>query len=179
MRSFVRFVRSIALLALAFNASATCVSAQKVAETSNGPKKGTWGAEVSAGGSNIGDGRPGLLYFLSPNVSLNASAGVFRTTNEAFGNTSTFTQTSFQLGVRRYARSGLGLRPILGAGALLSTLAGTTTVGGYGEAGARWFFTPHLSLGTSAEISATRATGDGKASVIGLNLARFTGAVYF
>jgi hypothetical protein len=49
-------------------------------------------------------------------------------------------------------------------------------VGGYAEAGAAWFFNPHVSLGALGGVSALRA--DRTWRVDG-SVARLTGAVYF
>jgi hypothetical protein len=91
------------------------------------------------------------------------------------------TTVASNVGVRRYGRNGLGLRPIYGGGVLYTVRSvhgarRDNGVGGYAEAGAAWFFNPHVSLGALGGVSALRT--DGSWDVRG-SVARLTGAVYF
>jgi hypothetical protein len=160
---------------------------------SEGPVAGTWGAEAANGGSAA------LLRFRSPNsawlLGFNGAYArvVSEFTNPVTGPTEStdedwFAQT--RVGMRWYSTSETRLRRF-------STLAATVgynggdgagwVLGASGELGAAWFFTPHVSLGTSAELSASRLTGDtnGSSSFLREYLSvqvsgfRLLGAVYF
>lgn len=144
------------------------------AARSGAPVEGTWGAEASVGSLE----GAALLRFLSPRWAVVASASV--SSREGFlgssGDRSTF--TSLRVGARRYARTGLGVRPLVGFGLTLSDGPGSfSAVGGYGELGAVYFFNPHVSLGGSGDISITWPDGGG--TNFNISIARLTGAVYF
>ena len=161
------------------------VQAQSAART-GGPVSGTWAGEASTGGLGAGDNQgAALLRFMSPQTALVGAFSFSRleTSGGSFSGNSTFTTAALQVGVRRYTRTGLGLRPVYGAGLLVRTSdfgsnsSGTSnSVGGYGEAGAVWFFNPHVSLGVLGGFSAV--TDDGNLS-FGGSLARLTAGVYF
>lgn len=153
------------------------LSAQK-ATRSGPPETGTWGGEVS-----IGDIRSAsLLKFLSPQWAVLAGASVssFKTRSDG-GDLileNRFTQASLQVGARRYGGRGLGVRPVAGLGVVVSGGSGNASaVGAYGELGAVYFFTPHVSLGAIGTANVSR--GEGGSSSFGASLARLIGAVYF
>jgi hypothetical protein len=155
---------------------AATVSAQKVAR-SGAPEKGTWGGEVS-----LGDGQSAsLLKFLSPQWAVIAGASISSFKSSTTGGAtsdSRFTLASLRVGARRYGGSGLGVRPVVGAGLIVSGNSGNpTTYGAYGELGAVYFFNPHVSLGAIGSASVTRNNPIG--SSFGASLARLIGAVYF
>jgi len=93
---------------------------------------------------------------------------------------SAFTTVSVHAGLRRYTRTGLGVRPVFGGGLLFTRQVvdelQDTSFGGYAEAGAAYFFNPHVSLGVLGGVSAVRQASRWSA---GGSLARLTGAVYF
>jgi hypothetical protein len=132
------------------------------------PRSGTWAAEasvISGGGS--------LLYFTSPRGAwlVGLSAGINHSNRPATlglpDNSASSTNFQAQLGHRWYsgaAGDGEHLRATYGAG-LIGAFARTTfadqsdrtwSAGGYGEIGATWFFTRHLSLGAIGQLTATR-----------------------
>lgn len=178
-------IRCHAVAGLLLIAAPLVVQAQSAART-GGPVSGTWAGEASTGGLGAGaDRSAALLRFVSPQTALVGafSFSRFETSSSSLAGNSSYTTTALQVGVRRYARTGLGLRPVYGAGLLVNSssisLSGgssSTSVGGYGEAGAAWFFNPHVSLGVMGGISAL--SDDGRLA-LGGTLARLTGAVYF
>ncbi len=149
-----------------------------MAQRAGAPTGGTWGGEAGVG-NGIGQSAS-LLLFQSARWALLAGGSV---ESSAFDNggligTRRTTITSLRLGARRYARTGLGVRPIAGLG--LTIFDGTsidTNVGAYGELGAVYFFNPHVSLGASAEANIGTAGGNG--TNFGVSLGRLIGAVYF
>jgi hypothetical protein len=166
--------------------AAPLVSHAQTAGRTGGPVSGTWAGEASTGGLNSGaEQSAALLRFMSPQTALVGAFGFARIESSGSGSfgTSTLTSSALQVGVRRYTRTGLGLRPVYGAGLLVRTSdfssgagSNSTSVGGYGEAGAVWFFNPHVSLGVLGGLSVLN--GDGSWT-IGGSLARLNAAVYF
>jgi hypothetical protein len=159
-------------------------------ERKGGPEKGTWAAEASVGGAltqGVGQGGS-LIRFVGPKTALIGGLAFSRSeveNNVTFGQsttrfTSAFTTIALQAGLRRYTRTGLGLRPVYGAGLLVTRQSvfgdAGNNVGGYAEAGAAWFFNPHVSMGVLGGVSAARQDGGWS---VGGSLARLTGAVYF
>jgi hypothetical protein len=185
-------VRPFAFAAVAL-VSLACISSRACAQSADrkgGPENGTWAAEAATGGGfgvNVGQSAS-LLRFVSPSTALIGGLSVSRTSIESQATfatttsaiTTSLTSISLQAGVRRYARTGLGLRPLYGAGVLFSRQSGygatDNSVGGYAEAGAAWFFNPHVSLGATGSLSGLHSSGTWS---IGGTLARLTGAVYF
>jgi hypothetical protein len=173
-----RLIPVVAMAAAVAGASPS-LGAQK-AERTSGPEKGTWGAEVSLG-NNEG---ASVLRFQSPRWALLASgtASSLRVKDDITGRTSSFNSVALRVGARRYARSGLGLRPVTGFGA--TYLNNTNTLGSsdsgqygvYGELGASWFFTPHLALGAVGDAVITHAT---RRTSTYLNVVRLTASVFF
>ena len=156
-----RFVSAVAVaVAVAALLAAPVVLHAQAAERKGAPEKGTWGAEAAVGSFESGS----VLHFLSPQWAVLGSASL-RTTrfNGESTTDATFTSSSVALGARRYGRTGLGLRPLLGFGASIGKFQTSGTVGGvYGEAGAAYFFSPHLSLGALGY--ANFSTGGGQQS---------------
>jgi hypothetical protein len=184
MPSFVRSVRCGAIAGLLLMAIPHVTRAQAAARSS-GPVSGTWAGEASSGGlGDVQTSSAALLRFISPQTALVGQFGFsrFESGGGTFGGSGSLTSTALQVGVRRYARTGLGLRPVYGAGLLLNTSdfsgggSSTTRAGVYGEAGAAWFFNPHVSMGVLGGLSVLN--GNGNTSVAG-SLARITAAVYF
>lgn len=186
-------MRRLSFLSVIGFASAVFTTIPAVAqstERTGGPEKGTWGAEASVNGSVAGSAGQGgsLMVFATPSVAVIGGLSFTRTSSRGeFINESNLlfipgiTSVALNVGVRRYARSGLGLRPTYGGGALYSTRSierggRINGVGGYAEAGAAWFFNPHVSLGVLGGVNALRT--DGYWTVSG-SVARLTGAVYF
>lgn len=136
------------------------------------PHGGTWGAEVFIGSGGTG---PSILRFQSSRFALlfGADFSITHTEQDDFtGGSFSVTQSNVaaRLGVRSYRRSSAErLRPVIGLGARAgytnsSTGADSHTVGGYGEFGAMYFATPHVSLGATGEVQANY----GKRTVIGV-----------
>ncbi|MBC7843054.1 MAG: hypothetical protein H7099_12110 [Gemmatimonadaceae bacterium] len=167
---------AVAGVACSMALSAT-MSAQKASRT-GAPEKGTWGGEVA-----VGDGQSAsLLKFLSPQWAVVAGASIssyksrFESGDVVLDDR--FTLASLQVGARRYARTGLGVRPVVGGGLIVSGRTGNpNTYGVYGELGAVYFFNPHVSLGAIGTASVTRNNPVG--SAFSASLARLIGAVYF
>jgi hypothetical protein len=194
---------STAAIALAVIAFATSVRAQSAQTVT--PRGGTWGIETvpfTAGGS--------LLRFSSPSAAWLVGATVNYTHTDqpsaiAAGTVGlNATSVRAQLGHRWYEGQDAHLRMTYGLGAIgaLGLTNGETSqdhnwsAGGYGEFGATWFFTPHLSLGGVGMLQALwghdRQTGTGlfnnqpvtttsssNTFTIGATVMRATAAVYF
>jgi hypothetical protein len=170
-------------LAASFALIASTAGAQS--DRKGGPEGGTWAAEVGSTSGLSVDGAgssAALLRFFSKQTALVSSFGFSRTErsgSSTFGSND-FSTLALQVGVRRYTRSGLGLRPIIGGGLLVSRISSggntDTGIGGYGEAGAAWFFNPHVSLGMTGGLTAV--SRDNAWTLSGA-LARMTAAVYF
>jgi hypothetical protein len=150
---------------------ATSAMAQAAADSA--PKRGTIGAEVGLGSYGLEGPRASLIGFVSPRLAVTGAFGVSRVGLSGGGSVNSM---SASLGVRRYLRAGLGVRPVIGVGAtfLRGDLPGAT--GGYAEAGAIYFFTPHVSLGALGEATVRRQSGFTNWSA---GVARLVGAVYF
>lgn len=201
-----RFNRTVSLFTLLVFATAAKLTAQT---DSLVPRSGTWGAEMPVlvtGGS--------LLRFTSPRsawlagVDVNASGQTHPSVLFSSGSSSYFRG---QLGHRWYTPVGDGdvahLRATYGVGVI--GLRGHSkngdqsdlvwNAGGYGEFGATWFFTRHLSLGAlgtlqgtwgkerqrftippaSQATPATQVTETSTTWTVSANLVRVTAAVYF
>jgi hypothetical protein len=141
------------------------------------PVSGTWAGEAAIG-EGLGSSAA-LLLFRSPTWALRAAASVNSSSVETgLGEARRLTSTALRVGARRYARSGLGLRPVAGLGLeVFDQGFGGTSVGAYGEYGAVYFFNPHVSLGATGEIRGLRSDGGG--SSFSASLARLIGTVYF
>ena len=182
--------RVLSLLSCAVVVTVPLLAHAQSAERKGGPEKGTWAAEASVGGSfgqSSGEGGS-LLRFVSPSTAIVGGFGFSRSSVESravngeFTSVfnAAFTTTAVQVGLRRYAGTGLGLRPVLGGGLLFARQsvddASENNFGGYAEGGAAWFFNPHVSLGVLGGVSAAKQRGGWSA---GGSLARLTGTVYF
>lgn len=203
-----RLSRMVVLCTLAAPIVSQPIAAQQ--QDSLSPHRGTWGAElapISTGGA--------VLVFMSPRSAW--VAGLDFTTAHtdrptAPGAITRGSQTSSlraQLGHRWYlgtaGDNGHGLRPIVGLGAVSTRTRfdfgddfdHAWTVGGYGEVGATWFFSPHFSVGTVGMFQASkgrerqvvtnfpvglppvRTTQTTNVWSVSANLARVLAAVYF
>ena len=201
-----RFNRTVSLFTLLVFAAAAKLTAQT---DSLVPHSGTWGAEMPvfvSGGS--------LLRFTSPRsawlagIDVNASGQTHPSVLFNSGSSSYFRG---QLGHRWYKPVGDGdvahLRATYGGAS--SALLGHNrngdqsdsvwNAGGYGEFGATWFFTRHLSLGAigmlqgtwgkdrqrftilppSQATPATQVTETSTTWTVSADLVRVTAAVYF
>jgi hypothetical protein len=148
------------------------------------PHRGTWGAELApltTGGA--------LLWFSSARsawiggLDLSFSHSNLPTPDEIITATSSSTTTlRAQLGHRWYRSvagdNGRHLRPTVGLGVagtmsrldIADRLQYAWTAGGYGEVGAAWFFSPHISLGAVSMLQATMGRQRQTATTIGPNL---------
>ena len=164
---------------------------------STAPRRGTWAGEVAFGGGTSAS----ILRFRSPRSAwlLGAEVSALHLREEnpetpfepATTETSIFVNLLARAGRRNYARVG-DLRPFHGAGIIGGYFhtddQDAWNAGVYGELGASYFFTPHVSLGTAGEVNATygerRASffvGKQKVQTIGLSAiaVRVLGTVYF
>jgi hypothetical protein len=169
-----RWIVSAAVVLVGSSVWSLAAGAQAAART-GAPVKGTWGGEAA-----VGDGQSAsLLLFQSARWALLAG-GSIRTVSSASNlvGQNRFTTTALRVGARRYGGTGLGLRPVVGLGAVVVGFTGQRTeFGGYGELGAVYFFNPHVSLGAVSEATVAGRSGGG--SSIGVSLARLIGTVYF
>lgn len=173
LKSSVR-IRTVCRVLLFASAASLPLTLTAQAARGGAPADGTWGAEASVGAGESGS----LMRFFSPQWAVLAGLRVTSLENQLGGQSDRTTLTSLRVGARRYARTGLGVRPIVGFGLTLSDGPGSFRgVGGYGELGAVYFFNPHVSLGGSGDVSLTARDGGGTSFSLGF--ARLTGAVYF
>lgn len=195
-------MRSASLIA-AFAAALLTAAPLHAQQTldSPAPRAGSWAAEAV-----YGDGLgANLLYFSSPTSAwlTGLSFNVMRETQDVLtfpgGNT---TETGYsgyvagRLGRRWWnGTSSERFRPLRGVG-LLGSLNSSPSfrrwdAGAYGELGGTWFFTPHLSLGASGQLSAGyehQRMPSGTATIpdrvatswtVGGSLVRLAAGVYF
>lgn len=165
------------------------------------PRAGSWAAEAV-----YGDGfAANLLHFSSPTSAwlTGLTFNVARETQDVLtfpGGTTTETGYSGYVAARVGRRWWNGtandrFRPLRGVG-LLGALSSnpsfrTWNAGAYGELGGTWFFTPHLSLGASGQLSAGyehQRAPSGTATIpdrvatswtVGGSLVRIAAGVYF
>ena len=176
-------------------AGAFVVSAAQVADAqTEGPAAGTWGAEAANGGS------ASLLRFRSANSAwLIGFNGQYSKIVAAFTNPVTGTTTEdrdedwfaqARFGLRWYSSSDTKLRRFSTLSATVGYNGGNgdgPVFGASGELGGAWFFTPHVSLGTSATLSADWMHGNANGTssfirdyvTVQLSGFRLLGAVYF
>ena len=189
-----------------FGLLAICDTAQAQGSDNIAPRAGAWGAEIADpyGGAT-------LLKFASPTSawSLGVSASAGRVTGGSIfpSDEQTNGSVSGSLGHRWYRRASADahLHPTFGVGVLAQYFRDHNAddtqdnwiAGPYGDFGATWFFTPHVSLGalgrlsagwgrnhqrvTGAIINGAPATVETTSSVatVSFNAARLTAAVYF
>jgi hypothetical protein len=193
----LRLRHAVAASALTLVAAVTATT-PLAAQSSDpaGPRGGTWGGEVL-----FPSARASLLRFVSPRTALVLTfdgfvAGIERE-QPTFGGeveTEESDASGFNVGIglRNYTGSGQ-LRPVRGLGVFAGRLtdvsdARQTTYGAYGEFGAHWFFTPHVSVGAIGELRATWrdmefASGpsrfEQRSWSVDLMVVRVGGAVYF
>ena len=142
--------------------------AQQPTRSDSMPHGGQWGLEAvvapsTAGASVVRFHSPTFAWLLGAGLSANRSTT--KADNPELGGTDFTTSVvsvSARLGVRWYRHSDTArLRPVVGLGALgqftrVENVTPTRMAGGYGELGAFYFVTPHLSLGGMIELDATR-----------------------
>ncbi|MES3034586.1 MAG: hypothetical protein V4813_11380 [Gemmatimonadota bacterium] len=120
-----------------------------------------------------------MLRFLSPSWAVLVGGSISRTSGVGLGNSSGDGRTTavLQAGVRKYHRTELGLRPVTGFGVTLGRFSSEINTGGiYGEAGAEYLFTPHLSVGA---VGVARFSRDGDQNTVSLLVPRLFAAVFF
>ena len=143
-------------------------TAQQPVRSDSMPHGGQWGAEAIVAPSTAA---ASVVRFQSPTFAwlLGAGLSANRSTTKADDSdvggpdvTTSLVSVSARLGMRWIRQSGTTkVRPVIGVGALgqLSRVQGITpsrTFGAYGELGAFYFVSPHLSLGGVVELDATR-----------------------
>jgi hypothetical protein len=182
--------------ALALFLSPVIAAAQTASDST--PRPGSWGAEVF-----IRDGGTGasLLRFGSSSRALVLGAEFnFQNTDTEVGTVGAGSDGSssnlaLRLGMRSYRQSSTEqLRPVIGFGARGAYGNGPSdftnwSAGVYGELGAVYFLTPHVSLGGTGEINAsygkrtqTLSSGveiDQSTTAFGGSLMRVMLSVYF
>lgn len=165
------------------------------------PRAGSWAAEAV-----YGDGfTANLLHFSSPTSAwlTGLSFSMARETRDVLGFAGgATTETSYsaylagRLGRRWWSGTASDrFRPLRGVG-LLGGLSNNSNyhawnAGAYGELGGTWFFTPHVSLGASGQLSAAYnhdLSPSGTATIpdriatrwtVGGSLVRIAAGVYF
>jgi hypothetical protein len=158
----MRLTRRITAFAVALTAAAPIVHAQQAADPAM-PRPGSWGAEAVFG-SGVG---ANALRFSSPTAAWLAGLS-FNLTHQT-DDLSAFpgaTDQSGWLGFgdarlgRRWWRGDRGerIRPLTGLGVLGGVSSNPSfrswNAGGYGELGASYFLSPHVSLGATGELAA-------------------------
>lgn len=188
--------RRLALLVVAFAAATRILGAQQTPDPVM-PRAGSWGAEavLSTGvGANV-------LRFTSPTSAW--LAGLSFSLTHQTDDMSAFPGGTNQSGWVGFTAARLGrrwwsgdrgerIRPLAGLGVLggLSSGVGfqSWNAGGYGELGATYFYSPHVSIGAAGELTAVysrdRSLGGGPARVttrwtLGGTLIRVNAGVYF
>jgi hypothetical protein len=187
MTTSCRSLYVLALLGLSL-ANGT-LDAQTTADSTR-PHQGSWAAEAS-----YGDGSgASLLYFSSPSAAWLISGRFVigketQDQNEPFGGVTSITDTRanvlVQLGRRWWsAEPSARLRPFSGLGVigLYSSQSGSRSSGGgaYGELGATYFFSPHMSLGAAGELDLTASNGrfdSGSLTELKMRSWEFTGSL--
>jgi hypothetical protein len=154
MRSTIAMAVVTALLAV----TAPVVGAQAPVDAI-GPRAGSWGAEVTA----VGSPTASLLYFSSPRAAwllgLTFDLAREKTDNGVIAESHNVGSVNARIG-RRWWRGDAAarLRPLTGVGISggisNASRGGFWSAGGYGELGATYFFSPHISLGASGELAA-------------------------
>lgn len=167
--------KSVLLLAVAIVATAPLTLSAQSAARSDGPVRGTWGAEAGVGRFEDAS----ALRFVSPSWALLVGGSLSTTTNAGSGDARVSGRTTayLQAGIRKYHRSGLGFRPITGIGVAFGQFTGIGNTGGiYGEAGAVYLFNPHVSLGAVGRAGISR---DGDQNTFSLVVPRVIASVFF
>ena len=192
----MRLIRRVSMLVVALSAGASTVHAQQPADSVM-PRAGSWGAEAVFGpsvGANV-------LRFSSPDAAWLAGL-VFNVAHQSEdrpliqGEVDRSGWTAFadgRLG-RRWWRGERGerIRPLTGLGVSGGVSEGlgidSWNVGGYGELGATYFVSPHVSLGANSELAIVHlretlalSGGDRITTrwIVRGNLVRVHGSVYF
>jgi hypothetical protein len=175
-----RFVR-VALVA----ATTALTSPLDAQDTS--PQAGTWGAETGSGNGIS------VMRFRSTTSAWLLGFSVNHQQRDIGTQEVTIANHELRLGFRRYANPEQRVRPISGVSVIVGyeDLGGTSGMryGGAGELGAVYFFSRHVSLGTSVDLTVTYSSGEVEAgfppatldqnSLIIRSGLRLLGAVYF
>jgi hypothetical protein len=144
-------------------------------EARSAPAAGTWGAE--AGINRFNDAA--VLRFLSPSWAVLVGGSVQSTNTAGTGSARVpgRTDVAIQAGLRKYHRTGLGIRPITGLGVNFGRVTGFSNSGGvYGEAGAAYLFNRHVGLGATGVASFSR---DGDRNTVSVFGPRVFASVFF
>ncbi|HEU4996864.1 MAG TPA: hypothetical protein VFT29_18735 [Gemmatimonadaceae bacterium] len=180
--------RTLAVVALVLS-----LTAPLGAQARGGPTKGTWGAETSF------QPEATLLKFRSASRAwfVGITAHYLHETLETAGTSVDFRtrsdriQLDSRFGARFYRDTASALRPFMSIGAVGGFIGGDIsgwTAGGAMDAGAAYFFSPHVSLAASGEFGVlTRRFRQSSVGVrteqsftsAGFNGFRVLGAVYF
>jgi len=167
------------------------------ARDSTGPRAGAWAAELGVGAGQTAT----LLRFRAPTSAVLFGAQVFvENVSEDVPSIDgvrteeyTLASVTARLGVRRYRATLGSARPFGSAGLLAGYVndpGGPGWVGGaFGEIGASYFFSPHVSLGAAGGVQVTysrlsRGFGGGPRLVrrelgVRASAVQLLGAVYF
>jgi hypothetical protein len=170
----MRRLFSAVAVAAVMTGPAPALGAQSPGRTT-APVKGTWGAEAGIG--TFDDAA--AIWFASPSWAFLVGGSLTTTDAGGIGSSATTRRTTgaLQAGVRKYHRSGLGLRPITGFGVTTGRIASVTSYGGiYGEAGAAYLFNPHLSVGAIGRVGFSR---DGDLNIVSLAAPRVLVSIFF
>jgi hypothetical protein len=196
----VRPLASRSVLAAAAFIAIALAASSATAQTGSAPSTtspaGSWGAELGYGSYNGAS----LLYFPSRNRAwlLGASFNAISVSQvDPYTGTRMTSSTDngfLAVGHRWYGGdAALQLRPVIGLGLRGGVGSAQSSrswqAGGYGELGATYFFTPHLSLGALGEVDVmkTHERQDNTGyqpfvtdqRYIQANLVHFTAGVYF
>jgi len=178
----------LALLAFSTAEAQDAETARTASVASTWPR---WGAEVSFGGASgvalLRFRSPAHAWVLAADASFAQRSGLPGDESEQSWNVGT------RLGLRRYAGDTLRFRPLAGAGVVgrVGRFSGdfrSWQAGLYGEFGATYFFTRHVSLGAVGDLQATYGERDftsfnGESTIrewtLNASLVRLMAAVYF
>jgi hypothetical protein len=175
-----------------------CLPAQEAVGGGPGPRAGVWAAELGAGQGLSAT----LLRFRSPRTAwLLGLDGFFaqsrQEATDPFTGTSTETVTQVSLvaslGVRRYRPTQTALRPFTSIGLLgaITRFDGARgwDAGAFGELGASYFFSQHLSLGAAGQLQLSYGERRGPVApgfaqetrtiMLGVSAVQLLAAVYF
>lgn len=141
-------------------------------ERSIAPARGTWGVETRV--RRFDDAS--VMRFLSPGWAVMIGGAIASRTDGGTPGAG-FTDVSLHAGIRKYHRSGLGLRPITGAGLTAGRTEGLgDNVGVFGEAGAVYLFNRHISVGA---VGLAEFSRDGPQNTYTLLAPRLIASVFF
>lgn len=166
---------------IVISALALVISAEAAVAQTGTPAAGTWGFEGSPGTAS-------LLRFRSPSAAWVLGFDGFyarQSSDNAAISDEDVASLNLRAGIRSYGKGHGNVRPF----ATISAMAGYTgdggthiwSVGPAAEFGAAYFFSPHVSLGGSGQLTAMYSTrgADVSTFMVGVSGFRLLGAVYF